>query len=138
MRPDHRVLQDDQCLDERCPAGVAFGLQLLLVAGVAMGGLLGLRSVRRAYQSAIDQGLETARLAAELGSELLEARRAEQEFFARWQGMGYESAHGQFVSAHQQHLARIRAVIAALEAVGSAAGDADTATRITGGLVIQY
>src|SRR5256885_4015622 len=62
----------------------AFGVQLLLVALVAAGGLVGLGKVRLSYQSAIEQGLSTEHLAGEMRGELLEARREEKDFLLDW------------------------------------------------------
>src|SRR4051812_28070742 len=105
----------------------AFGLQLTLVAGVAVGGLLGLRNVRRSYQTAIEQGLKTERLAGEIRSELREARGKEKDFLLEWPA-DYEHARRSHVTEHQSHLARIRQLIAELEAMG--AGPAGDATEI--------
>jgi PAS domain S-box-containing protein len=112
----------------------AFGLQLMLVAGVAVGGLVGLRNVRRSYQTAIEQGLKTERLAGEMRSELLEARGKEKDFLLEWPA-GFETARDKHVSGHQRHLARIRQLIAELEVLGGGPLGDETQTRIMEDLV---
>jgi len=96
--------------------GFGFGLQLALVALVAAAGLVGLRSVQNSFQSAIEQGLETERLATEMNTELLEARRAENDFLLRWQAEGFLTAEANYVTANQAHIARILQLITELDA----------------------
>jgi two-component system cell cycle sensor histidine kinase/response regulator CckA len=99
----------------------AFGVQLALVAAVAAAGLFGLRIVRRSFESAIEQGLRTERLAREIRSELLEARRHEKDFLLDWPN-DYVKARREHVEAHRQHLARILAIIGDLEGIAAATG----------------
>ncbi|MEO7841132.1 MAG: GAF domain-containing protein, partial [Anaerolineales bacterium] len=119
--------------------GLGFGLQLALVALVAVAGLVGLRSVQNSYQSAIEQGLKTERLATEMKTELLEARRAESDFLLRWQADGFSAAKANYVAAHQAHIVRIRELIAELEAdvskTETAGGALELSQRISDDLV---
>jgi PAS domain S-box-containing protein len=110
---------------------LGFGLQLTLVAGAAAAGLLGLRSVQGSFQSAIEHGLLTERLAGEMRHELLEARRAEKDFLLRWRAEGFLPAHERYVAVNQRHVARIRQIVATLEALDGSGGpvDADHAIR---------
>ena len=101
--------------------GLGFGLQLVLAALVAAAGLVGLRNVQNSFQSAIAQGLETDRLATEMNTELLEARRAENDFLLRWQAEGFSTAEANYAAANQTHIARIRELIAEMEARASKA-----------------
>ena len=101
-----------------------FGLQLTLVAGVAAAGLLGLRAVETSFRSAIEHGLLTERLAAEMRNELLEARRAEKDFLLSWRSQGFEEAHRRHVVTNARHVARIRQIVAALEGLDAPPGRA--------------
>jgi two-component system cell cycle sensor histidine kinase/response regulator CckA len=93
-----------------------FGLELALVAGVAAAGLLGLHRVKGSFQSAIDHGLAVERLAGKIQNELLEARRAENNFLLRWPSEGFDAARKKYVTANQERVARIRDVSDQLEA----------------------
>jgi PAS domain S-box-containing protein len=112
----------------------AFGLQLMLVAAVAVGGLVGLGNVRRSYQTAIEQGLKTERLAGEIRSELREARGKEKDFLLEWPS-GLQEARRKHVGEHQKHVARIRQLIAELEAMGTGLSGDETEARIMEDLV---
>ena len=101
--------------------GLGFGLQLVLAAVVAAAGLVGLRNVQNSFQSAIALGLETDRLATEMNTELLKALRAENDFLLRWQTEGFLTAEANYAAANQTHIARIRELIAELEARASKA-----------------
>jgi signal transduction histidine kinase len=92
---------------------LAFGLELALVAGVAAAGLVGLDSVRGAFRSAIERGLEVQRLASEMKSELAQARRAEKDFLLHWQAEGVGPAE-KFVAENRRHLARLREAMSEL------------------------
>jgi PAS domain S-box-containing protein len=113
----------------------AFGLQLTLVAGVAVGGLIGLRSVRRLFESAIEDGLKTERLAGQVRAELLEARRQEKDFLLGWRPLGFRRAYEQHVKLNQQHIAQLLGVLAQLEELGGARAGGETRTRILDDLV---
>jgi two-component system, cell cycle sensor histidine kinase and response regulator CckA len=111
----------------------AFGVQLMLVAAVAVGGLVGLASVRRSYQSAIEQGLRTERLAGDMRSELLEARREEKDFLLdAAQGNQGRTGH---VQAHRDHIKRIRELTRNLQDMGARLVRAGTEARIMEDLV---
>jgi signal transduction histidine kinase len=92
---------------------LAFGLELALVAGVAVAGLLGLVSVRGSFRSAIDHGLEVQRLADEMKSELALARSAEKDFLLHWQAEGVEPAL-KYVAENRRHLGRLREALSDL------------------------
>jgi len=92
---------------------LAMGMELALVAGVALAGLVGLDRVRRSFRSAIDHGLEVQRLAGEMKSELALARRAEKDFLLHWQADGVEPAL-KYVSENRRHLTRLREALADL------------------------
>jgi putative methionine-R-sulfoxide reductase with GAF domain len=116
-KPVHRRLRLPFVhLKIRGKLGLGFGLQLVLVALVAASGLVGLRTVQNSFQSAIDHGLETDRLATEMKTELLEARRAETDFLLRWQAEGFLTAEANYAAANQTHIEHIRELIAELEA----------------------
>jgi CHASE3 domain sensor protein len=93
---------------------LSFGLLLLLVAAVAAGGLLGVRAVRRSYESAIDHGLGVERRATEVRNELLEARRNEKDFLLGRRQQSREEARRQHLGPHQAHLHRIRELVSEL------------------------
>ena len=114
---------------------LGFGLELALVAGVAMAGLLGLRSVNRSFQTAIDHGLKVERLASTMRSELLEARRNEGDFLLRWRSETFQSAYQNYVRANQQHVAQLRATASELQAEGQARGLTDRDSRAMEDLV---
>jgi PAS domain S-box-containing protein len=114
---------------------LAFGLQLTLVAGVAVGGLIGLRSTRRYFESAIQDGMRIQRLAGEMRAQLLEARREEKDFLLRWRPDGYQAAHARHVSANQDHVRRLTQILAELEALGEARRTGETHARILENLV---
>jgi len=109
---------------------LGFGLQLALVALVAAVGLLGLRTVQNSFRSANERGEVVERLAAEMKTELLEARRAENDFLLRWQTEGFLTAQTNYVTAHQTHIGRIREIIAELETAEAAGGPIATGQRI--------
>jgi PAS domain S-box-containing protein len=111
----------------------AFGLQLTLVAAVAVGGLVGLAKVRHSYQSAIEQGLRTERLASEMNGELLEARRAETDFLLNTRDQPAEARRA--AQAHATRIDGIRKLIRTLEAIGAGPFTAQTQTRIMDDLV---
>ena len=115
---------------------LALGLQLMLVAGVAVGGLIGLRSTRRYFESAIQDGLRIERLAGEMRAELLEARREEKDFLLSWRPDGYRAARDRHVTANQRHVNRLREILAELETLGGAPRTSgDTHARIMEDLV---
>jgi PAS domain S-box-containing protein len=114
---------------------LAFGLLLLLVAGVAIGGLLGLRAVRRSYQLAIDHGLTVERLAGEVRNELLEARRAEKDFLLLWRKEGFAQGRQRFLGPHREHVRRIRERVQQLRDTVSPPIPTDIAVRIEDDLV---
>jgi PAS domain S-box-containing protein len=114
---------------------LAFGLELALVAGVAAAGLLGLRSVMTSFQSAIDHGLEVERLAERIQNELLEARRAENDFLLHWQSEGFETARHKYVTANQECIARVRDFADQLEGAERAGGLAGGENRTLEDLV---
>ncbi|HVJ15556.1 MAG TPA: HAMP domain-containing protein, partial [Polyangiaceae bacterium] len=95
-----------------------FGFLLLLVLAVAATGLLGLHSVQHFYQSAIEHGLEKERLAEEMSTSLMEARRAEKEFLLGWQVVGFQEAYGKHIGEYQNSLSRMRSVMQELEPKG--------------------
>jgi PAS domain S-box-containing protein len=113
----------------------AFGLQLMLVAGVAVGGLIGLRSTRRYFESAIQDGMRIQRLAGEMRAELLEARREEKDFLLHWRPDGYQAARARHVTANQGHVRRLTQILAELEALGEARRTGETHARILEDLV---
>jgi signal transduction histidine kinase len=113
---------------------VAFGIQLLLVAGAAVIGLMGLDSVRQSFQSAIDRGLEAQRLAGEVKNELGAARRAENEFLLRASSLGGEGA-SDLVALNQLHVARLRERISDLERHDGTAGVSYPPKRTTENVV---
>ncbi len=113
----------------------AFGLQLTLVAGVAVGGLIGLRSVRSLFESAIDDGLRTERQAGQVRAELLEARRQEKDFLLRWRPEGFQQAYQQHVRVNQQHIGQLLLVLTELDQLGGARAGGETRARILDDLV---
>jgi signal transduction histidine kinase len=113
----------------RSKLAIAFGLELALVAAVAVAGLVGLDSVRGSFQTAIERGLEAQRLAGEIKVELTSARRADAEFLQRWQSDPV--AARQQVAENRRHLARLNQLIAELER-HQAAGSAGYPTRRAG------
>jgi PAS domain S-box-containing protein len=96
---------------------LGFGFQLALVASVAAAGVFGLRSVKSSFESAIEHGLLVERLAGNMNSELLEARRAESDFLLRWPVEGFETARRRYVSANAEHIARVRECASELQAL---------------------
>src|SRR5688572_19631788 len=85
-----------------------FGFLLVLVLAVAATGLLGLHSVQKFYQSAIEQGVERERLAEEMESSLMEARRAEREFLLSWESLGFEAAYVKHIADNRKAVSRMR------------------------------
>ena len=114
---------------------LALGLQLMLVAGVAVGGLIGLRSTRRYFESAIQDGMRIDRLAGEMRAELLQARREEKDFLLTWRPDGFEAARRRHVTANQTHVGRLQQILAELETLGGARPGGATHIRIMEDLV---
>ena len=114
---------------------LALGLQLVLMAGVAVGGLIGLRSTRRYFESAIQDGLRIERLAGEMRAALLQARREEKDFLLTWRPDGFEAARRRHVAANQGHVNRLRQILIQLETLGGAHRTGATHIRIMEDLV---
>jgi PAS domain S-box-containing protein len=112
-----------------------FGFLLLLVLAVAATGLLGLHSVQKFYQSAIEQGLEKERLAEEMSVSLLEARRAEKEFLLTWQSLGFEQAYSKHIAENRKNISRMRMIMGELKPTRSAPGRKQPDDRIVEDLV---
>ena len=114
---------------------LSFGLLLLLVAVVAVGGLLGLRAVRRSYEAAMDHGLSVERLAGEVRNELLEARRSEKDFLLNRRKTSPQEAKRRYLQPHGDRVRRIRRLVAELRAGGSPPIPSQAAARIDEDLV---
>jgi len=119
----------------RTKLAFSFGLLVLLTLVVAFSGLVGLSRVQDSFQSAIEHGLELERLVAEMRTELQEARRAEANFLLNVEPEGFQAASKQYVTLNQQHMARIREIIAKLELAKQPTNSTETGQRITDNLI---
>lgn len=90
---------------------LGFGIVLLLTAAITIFSLFGLRKVQTSYQEAIDNAIYSERLATQIESALLQARRREKDFFLRWQEEGFDTAYTNYVVEHQQHLSNVRQAV---------------------------
>jgi len=80
---------------------MAFSVLALLALIVGVAGNIGLRSVQNSYEHALSDGKAMQLSASQFSIDLLQARRHEKDFLARWQTEGFDTAYKNYVVTNQ-------------------------------------
>src|SRR5258706_10623874 len=107
---------------------IAFSALALLALVVGIVANLGLNSVKNSYERSLSEGEALKSTSLTLSNNLLQARRHEKDFIARWHEEGFDTAYTNYVVPNQQAVAEIRKNIVALSTFAPAVGETFSAT----------
>jgi putative methionine-R-sulfoxide reductase with GAF domain/HAMP domain-containing protein/CHASE3 domain sensor protein len=87
---------------------LGFGILGVVALTMAVVGQIGSRNIQNAFETATDRGATIERLAKEIETELLEARRHEKDFLLRWKIDGFQPAYDQYILLNQASMENLR------------------------------